>query len=138
MQDLLVNDPADKLPLRSVHGYFKRKIAKCTVDDKLDRMFEKFRKGESHMAFAYANENEKNEENREALGIVTLEDVIEALFQSEIRDESDCKRENKKKSKILILSSSHHVKPFTSVKPLIEFKIEYFRMTRTFLTLKIL
>ena len=39
MQDLLVNDPADKLPLRSVHGYFKRRIAKCTVNDKLDRIY---------------------------------------------------------------------------------------------------
>jgi hypothetical protein len=43
MQDLLVNGPADKLPLRRVHGYFKRKIAKCTVDNRLERMFEKFR-----------------------------------------------------------------------------------------------
>ena len=94
MQDLLVNDPADKLPLKSVHDYFKRKIAKCTVEDRLDRMFEKFRQGESHMAFVY-----KKFHDREAVGIVTLEDVIEQLFQSKILDESDCKRENKKKSK---------------------------------------
>jgi metal transporter CNNM len=98
MQDLLVNDPADKLPLRSVHGYFKRKIAKCTVDDRLDRMFEKFRKGESHMAFVYA----KGVDTSEAVGIVTLEDVIEELFQSKIYDESDCKRKNRKTSNLFV------------------------------------
>jgi metal transporter CNNM len=98
MQDLLLNDPADKLPLRSVHHFFHHIIAKCTVDDKLDCMFEKFRHGESHMAFVYANDSDKNGENREAVGIVTLEDVIEELVQNEILDEADCKRENKKKS----------------------------------------
>lgn len=101
MQDLLLNDPADKLPLRSVSEYFKHKIVKCTVDDKLDQMFEKFRQGESHMAFVYANKADEHDGTR-AVGILTLEDVIEELVQSEILDESDCRREARKISKFTI------------------------------------
>jgi metal transporter CNNM len=99
IQDLLLNDPADKLPLRSVVDFYKRKVAKCFTNDKLDDMFEIFRRGESHMSFVYENnDNKSDEENKEAVGIVTLEDIIEELVQSEILDESDCKRERRKKS----------------------------------------
>jgi metal transporter CNNM len=99
IQDLLLNDPADKLPLRSVVDFYKRKVAKCSTNDKLDDMFDIFRRGESHMSYVYENNASKctTEESNEAVGIVTLEDIIEELVQSEILDESDCKREKRKK-----------------------------------------
>ena len=96
IQDLLLTDPADNLPVRAVVDFNKRKVAKCLVSDKINQMFDKFRQGSSHMAFVYASNI--GDENKEAVGIVTLEDTIEELFQSEILDESDCKRERKKKS----------------------------------------
>ena len=97
IQDLVLNDPADNLPVRAIVDYYKRKVAKCLVTDKINQMFEKFRQGESHLAFVYTS---LSEDNKEAVGIVTLEDIIEELFQSDIKDEADCKRETRKRSKI--------------------------------------
>lgn len=99
IQDLLLNDPADNLPLRSVFGFFKHTVAKCTIDDRLDYLFEKLRKGTSNMAFVYSLKD-----STEAVGIVTLEDLIEELVQSEIYDEADRKRaKRKQKNKEMLL-----------------------------------
>jgi len=94
IQDLVLNDPADNLPVRAIVDYYNRKVAKCLVTDKINQMFERFRQGESHLAFVYTS---LSDDNKEAVGIVTLEDIIEELFQSEIKDEADCKRETRKR-----------------------------------------
>lgn len=98
IQDLLLNDPSDKVPLRAVMQYFKHALLKCKITDSLESMFEKFRKG-SHMAFVYKNEEEKNANGEivEAVGILTMEDIIEELVQSEIMDEADTKRERRRR-----------------------------------------
>jgi hypothetical protein len=168
IQDLLLNDPADKVPLRAVMDYYKHRVPRCTMDSSLESMFDLFRKGDSHMAFVYmadrkllpiapppqlptltsrasehqftiatmhdsknnnlaqinqntissinmffsqANSqmNQRRVEFRdessynalieEAVGILTLENIIEELVQSEIMDEADNKRERRRKSK---------------------------------------
>lgn len=104
IQDLLLNDPADKVPLRAVMDYFKHQVPKCNQKNSLESMFDKFRKGSSHMAFVYADdidlENCPDPMALEVVGIVTLENVIEALVQSEIMDESDKRREKRKRRKL--------------------------------------
>jgi hypothetical protein len=162
IQDLLLNDPADKVPLRAVMDYYKHKVPRCTIDSSLESMFDLFRKGDSHMAFVYvadkkppqqsnqlptlttrpsehqftitsmhdANNNYISQMNQntitsinmfhtqqkqfysktdfreessynalieEAVGILTLENIIEELVQSEIMDEADNKRERRRK-----------------------------------------
>ena len=102
IQDLLLNDPSDKVPLRAVMEFFKHPLLKCKITDNLEVMFDKFRKG-SHMAFVYKNAEDidaKNTEEVEAVGILTMEDIIEELVQSEIMDEADTKRERRRKRKI--------------------------------------
>lgn len=98
IQDLLLNDPSDKVPLRAVMDYFKHPLLKCKLEDNLENMFDKFRKG-SHMAFVYKNAKDINadEEIVEAVGILTMEDIIEELVQSEIMDEADTKREKRRR-----------------------------------------
>lgn len=98
IQDLLLNDPSDKVPLRAVMEYFKHPLLKCKTEDSLEKMFDKFRKG-SHMAFVYKNSQdiEAEEEIVEAVGILTMEDIIEELVQSEIMDEADTKRERRRR-----------------------------------------
>ncbi|CAF1059334.1 unnamed protein product [Brachionus calyciflorus] len=99
IQDLLLNDPADKVPLKAVIEYYKHRVPKCKLQDSLGSMFDKFRKGDSHLAFVY--ENDSNLESQddvvlEAVGIVTFENIIEELVQSDIKDEADTKRERRK------------------------------------------
>ena len=88
IQDLLLNDPADKVPLRAVIEYYKHTALKCKLQDSLTEMFDRFRKGASHMAFVY-NNNDIDVDNKsnvkEAVGIITIEDLIEELVQSEIK-----------------------------------------------------
>jgi metal transporter CNNM len=105
IQDLLLNDPADKVPLKAVLAFYNHKVPKCKLQDSLEVMFEKFRKGDSHMAFVYnddSNFEAENDEIVEAVGIVTLENIIEELVQSEIMDEADKKREKRRKSQFYI------------------------------------
>lgn len=102
IQDLLLNDPADKVPLRAVMDYFKHQVPKCQQKDSLESMFEKFRKGYSHMAIVYDDNVNLDEEGLMAVGIVTLENIIEELVQSEIMDESDKKRERRMQRKKLL------------------------------------
>jgi metal transporter CNNM len=149
IQDLLLNDPADKVPLRAVMDYYKHRVPKCKLENSLESMFDMFRKGDSHMAFVYNNDdnlsfynnetnefldtptspttyNNKDKSNdhlltnnnnnnnslnsgmdnlhekhtssiKEAVGICTLENIIEELVQSEIMDEADTKRERRRK-----------------------------------------
>ena len=102
IQDLLLNDPADKVPLRAVIEYYKHTALKCKLQDSLTEMFDRFRKGASHMAFVYNNNDidVDNESNiKEAVGIITIEDLIEELVQSEIMDEADTKRKRRRESK---------------------------------------
>jgi metal transporter CNNM len=101
IQDLLLNDPADKVPLRAVMDFFKHPIPKCKMGDKLEILFDKFRKGASHMAFVYNDDFDQEKGLQEAEGILTLEDIIEELVQSEIMDEADAKREKRRKSDYL-------------------------------------
>ena len=98
IQDLLLNDPADRVPLRAVMEYFKHSVLKCKLGDSLFEMFDKFRKG-SHMAFVYRNDADLNSQEKiiESVGILTMEDIIEELVQSEIMDEADTKREKRRK-----------------------------------------
>lgn len=107
IQDLLLNDPADKVPLRAVIEYYKHPALKCRLQDSLQTMFDKFRRG-SHMAFVYNNDADfdNDEQIREAVGIITIEDLIEELVQSEIMDEADTKRERRRKSLFFIIQQS--------------------------------
>lgn len=105
IQDLLLNDPADGVPLKAVMEYYNHKVPKCKPTDSLEAMFDKFRKGDSHMAFVYDEKTDLTAQNVEALGIVTLENVIEALVQFDILDEADKKREKRRNSKCALSPS---------------------------------
>ena len=57
---------------------------------RLDEMLEWFKKGTSHLAIVIKVDDDRDGDPvYEAVGIVTLEDIIEEIIQSEIVDETD-------------------------------------------------
>ncbi|XP_033124614.1 metal transporter CNNM2-like, partial [Anneissia japonica] len=90
VKDLAFVDPDDCTPLKTVLKFYKHPINFVFDDTTLDVMFTEFKRGESHMAIVNRVNNEGDGDPfYEVLGLVTLEDVIEEIIQSEIVDETD-------------------------------------------------
>jgi len=93
-KDLLFIDPDDKKPLAEVCGFYKTPFILAEKDTHLNKMLNEFKTGEKgHMAIV------KGDEDSGAIGLVTLEDIIEEIIQAEIVDETDIVFDNKSKKK---------------------------------------
>ena len=65
-------------------------MACFVLTHRLDEMLEWFKKGTSHLAVVIKVDDERDGDPvYEAVGIVTLEDIIEEIIQCEIVDETD-------------------------------------------------
>ncbi|XP_052830425.1 metal transporter CNNM4 [Octopus bimaculoides] len=98
IKDLALIDPDDKTPLRAVCKFYNHPVLFVFDDHKLDNMLQDFKQGQSHMAIVRRVNNEGDgDPYYETLGIITMEDVIEELIQSEIIDETDTVLDNRMK-----------------------------------------
>ncbi|XP_053406690.1 metal transporter CNNM4-like [Mercenaria mercenaria] len=99
IKDLALIDPDDNTPLKTVCKFYQHHLIFVFDDHKLDQMLQDFRQGHSHMAIVRRVNNEGDgDPYYETLGVVTLEDVIEEIIQSEIIDETDTLTDNIKKA----------------------------------------
>ena len=90
VKDLAFIDTDDCTPLRTVIKFYNHQVQRVFDDVHLDAMLEEFKKGHSHLAVVQRVNNEgSGDPFYEAIGIVTLEDVLEEIIQSEIVDETD-------------------------------------------------
>lgn len=90
VKDLAFIDTEDCTPLRTVIKFYNHQVQRVFDDVHLDAMLEEFKKGHSHLAVVQRVNNEgTGDPFYEAIGIVTLEDVLEEIIQSEIVDETD-------------------------------------------------
>lgn len=90
VKDLSLIDPDHNLQLKVVLDFYSHPLLKVFEDDKLDKMLNEFKQGQSHMALIQrVIDNGVKDPYYESIGIVTLEDVIEELIQAEINDETD-------------------------------------------------
>lgn len=90
VKDLAFIDTDDCTPLRTVVKFYNHQVHRAFNDDHLDQMLEEFKKGHSHLAVVHRVNNEgSGDPFYEAIGIVTLEDILEEIIQSEIVDETD-------------------------------------------------
>ncbi|CAK9296468.1 unnamed protein product [Gordionus sp. m RMFG-2023] len=89
-KDLAFVDPDDRIPLSTVLKFYKHFVTYVYEDTLLTSILDEFKKGKSHMAFVrrVIIEEDKDPWYR-IVGLVTLEDVIEEIIQSEIWDETD-------------------------------------------------
>lgn len=96
VKDLALLDPDGKTSLKTLCKFYNHPVNFVFEDTKLNVMLEEFKKGQSHMAFIqHVNSEGTGDPFYETLGMVTLEDVIEDIFQSEISDESTVILDNK-------------------------------------------
>ncbi|XP_076367882.1 unextended protein-like [Tachypleus tridentatus] len=97
-KDLAFVDPEDNTPVRTLCEFYNHPINYVFEDETLDVLLEEFKKGRSHMAFVrYINTAGEGDPFYEIIGVVTLEDVIEEIIQSEIVDETDTVCDNRRK-----------------------------------------
>ncbi|KAM3830581.1 metal transporter CNNM3 isoform 1-T5 [Vipera latastei] len=100
VKDLALVDPDDCTPLSTIIKFYNHPLHFVFNDTKLDAVLEEFKRGKSHMAIVQKVNNEgEGDPFYEAMGLVTLEDVIEEIIKSEIMDESDDYREHRLKKK---------------------------------------
>jgi len=93
-KDLLFVDPDDKKPLAEICQFYKTPFSFVDKNMPLNKMLDDFKTGENgHLAIV-----KENDENF-AIGLVTLEDIIEEIIQAEIIDETDIVLDNKTKTK---------------------------------------
>ena len=90
VKDLAFIDTDDCTPLRTVIKFYNHQVQRVYDDVHLDAMLEEFKKGHSHLAVVQrVNSEGSGDPFYEAIGIVTLEDILEEIIQSEIVDETD-------------------------------------------------
>lgn len=101
IKDLAFVDPDDNTPLKTLCEFYENPCHFVFDDMTLDVMFKQFKDGhKGHMAFVHRVNNEGDGDPfYETIGLITLEDVIEELIQSEIMDETDVFTDNRTKVK---------------------------------------
>ncbi|XP_030755614.1 metal transporter CNNM4 [Sitophilus oryzae] len=99
IKDLAFVDPDDNTPLKTLCQFYQNPCNFVFEDVTLDVMFKIFKEGnKGHMAFvSRVNTEGEGDPFYETIGIITLEDVIEELIQSEIVDETDVITDNRTK-----------------------------------------
>ncbi|KAL8578665.1 hypothetical protein ACOMHN_007123 [Nucella lapillus] len=97
-KELALIDPDDNTPVKTVCRFYDHRPLFVDYDLKLDAMLQDFLQGSSHMAMVQKLQNEGDcDPYYENVGVVTLEDVIEEIIQSEIVDETDILTDNRRK-----------------------------------------
>lgn len=97
-KDLALLDPDDQTPLANMLMYCKHPLIYIEENATLDVALNEFKTGKSHMAVVrQIFDDGETDKYYEACGVVTLEDVIEEVLQTEINDETDTLSDNRRK-----------------------------------------
>jgi metal transporter CNNM len=97
-KDLAFVDPNDNMPIKTLIEFYRHPTLYTFDDTPLDDVLKMFKEGKSHLAFVkQVYEPESLDPVHEITGIVTLEDVIEEILQTEIVDETDTLSDNRLK-----------------------------------------
>ncbi|KAJ6663372.1 hypothetical protein lerEdw1_009451 [Lerista edwardsae] len=100
VKDLAFVDPDDCTPLKTITKFYNHPVHYVSHNTTLDAVLEEFKKGKSHLAVVQKMKEGEHEPINEVVGVVTLEDVIEEIINSEILDESDIYTDNRSKRRV--------------------------------------
>lgn len=97
-KDLALLDPDDHTPIAEMLMHCKHPLIFIDDETTLDVALNEFKTGKSHMAVVrQIYDDGETDKYYEAIGVVTLEDVIEEVLQVEINDETDTLSDNRRK-----------------------------------------
>ncbi|XP_062996648.1 metal transporter CNNM4-like [Elgaria multicarinata webbii] len=100
VKDLAFVDPDDCTPLQTITKFYKHPVHYVFHNTMLDAVLEEFKKGKSHLAVVQKLTEAEHDYICEVVGVVTLEDVIEEIINSEILDESDIYTDNRTRRRV--------------------------------------
>ena len=100
-KDLMFLDTESEMTVKELCKFYKNEPNFVYNDTNLTDMFNEFKAGDKgHMAIVQTTNTEgEGDPYLETVGLVTLEDIIEEIIQSEIVDETDVFVDNKSKKK---------------------------------------
>ncbi|XP_053153878.1 metal transporter CNNM4-like isoform X1 [Hemicordylus capensis] len=99
VKDLAFVDPDNCTPLKTITKFYNHPVHYVDHNTKLGEVLEEFKKGKSHLAIVQ-EQMEGDDSIHNVMGVVTLEDVIEEIINSEILDESDTYTDNRTKKRV--------------------------------------
>lgn len=92
-KDLILLDPEDNVSIRNVLHFFSRTVMKVREENTLSEVLNLFKSGRCHLAIVVSAQDSKVSEMHDPVfvvsGIITIEDIIEDILQTEISDETD-------------------------------------------------
>ncbi|MFH4976128.1 hypothetical protein AB6A40_002837 [Gnathostoma spinigerum] len=95
VKDLALIDPDDNFTVKTVCGYHRHPVKFVDASCPLPALLEEFKKGDSHMAIVRQLGPDRGTDPRyDLVGVITLEDIVEEILQSEIVDEFDVVTDN--------------------------------------------
>lgn len=113
-KDLALIDPDDRTPIADMLLYCKHPLIFVEDYVTLDVALNEFKTGKSHMAVVrQIYDDGEVDKYYEAIGVVTLEDVIEEVLQTEINDETDTLSDNRRKRRRPNAQVAHLFDDFT-------------------------
>ncbi|GAB6023167.1 hypothetical protein CHUAL_007992 [Chamberlinius hualienensis] len=100
IKDLAFVDPDDNTPVKTVCQFYNHPVTFLFTDSTLAHAFEMFKTGRSHISVVQLVQQETpSDPYYENVGVVTLEDIIEEIIQTEINDETDVISDNRRRLK---------------------------------------
>lgn len=108
VKQLLLVNPETDMPIRALissratsHKIRVAPAVECSANTHIPDLLNEFQTGRTHMALIY-DDVKKPLEEREFLGIVSIEDIIEEILQEEIIDETDMFIDNVSRTPVLV------------------------------------
>ncbi|KII72237.1 Metal transporter CNNM4 [Thelohanellus kitauei] len=105
VKDITFVDTEDNVHVQNILKFFNRPVIYVKHDTKLDRLLKEFKKGVSHLAIVVSSDEIDGAMKFKAIGIITLEDIIEEIIESEILDEKDAQKYINEKRHIKMTNS---------------------------------
>ncbi|CAG9531580.1 unnamed protein product [Cercopithifilaria johnstoni] len=137
VKDLALIDPGDNFTVKTVCEFHHYPLRFVDANKPLHSMLDEFKTGNYHLAVVEnvhtLYDRKMSRQTKDLIGIVTLEDIVEEILQSEIIDESDSVVDNIYRSKRKRVKEPAFTKLLTSEEYSKELSVHMEQMTIHFL-----